>query len=154
MSICHHLLSACRNDPHVQLNPMPPLFQVVVCAAIVNAGKKVLIARRASGKKLAGFWEFPGGKLEPCEELETALLRELKEELGVTVRIKKILTIKPYVYPHGNVLILFYLCDSLVGEVKLIDHDEIRWCDIAELKTLQLLPANEEALEHLKQELL
>jgi 8-oxo-dGTP diphosphatase len=121
----------------------------VVCAAIVDGKGRVLIARRAPDKKLGGKWEFPGGKLEPGEELEAALVREIREELHVSIRVKSLLHVRPYVYPHGNVLILFYLCDSLTGEVKLTDHDEVRWCTVAELGELPLLPANEEALAKL-----
>jgi 8-oxo-dGTP diphosphatase len=127
-----------------------PLFQVVVCAAIVNSEKKVFIARRAPGKKLEGFWEFPGGKLESSEDLEGALHRELSEELGISVRIKTLLHVKPHSYAHGNTLILFYLCDSPVGELQLKDHDQMLWCTVDELKSLKLLPANAEALEKLK----
>lgn len=126
-----------------------PLFQVVVCAAILDEENRILIARRAPGKKLGGKWEFPGGKLEPGEDLEAALKREIREEMDVDIRVKSLLHVRPYVYPHGNVLILFYLCDSLTGEVKLLDHDEVRWCTVNELRELPLLPANEEALAKL-----
>ena len=60
---------------------------LVVAAALVDADNRVLIAQRPKGKALEGLWEFPGGKLEPSERPEDALIRELKEELGVTVKI-------------------------------------------------------------------
>lgn len=130
----------------------PPLFQIVVCAILINKNKKIFLARRASHKKLAGKWEFPGGKLELGEKPEEALIREIREELGITITDPQILHIKPYSYPHGNVLILFYTCDDFSAEPKIqeSDHDLCGWYDLGNLKTLDLLPANAEALERLK----
>lgn len=108
-----------------------------------------MIAERRADKKLGGFWEFPGGKLEVGESLENALLREIKEELGISIHVHKLLHIRPYSYAHGDILILFYLCDSPQGELQLSDHSQARWCTMIELKRLNLLPANEEALEKL-----
>ena len=125
------------------------LFQVVVCAAIVNTEGKVLIAERRADKKLGGFWEFPGGKLEVGESLEDALRREIKEELNISIQVKHLLHIQPYSYEHGAVLILFYLCDSPQGALQLTDHSQVLWSTMAELKNLKLLPANAEALEEL-----
>lgn len=124
-----------------------PLFQVIVCAAIRDGAGRVLLTRRAPGKKLAGFWEFPGGKLEYGEECEAALHRELREELGIEVAVTKLLHIKPHLYEHGAVLILFYLCENPQGKITLSDHDELVWLTPAELAEQEnLLPANQEVL--------
>lgn len=121
-------------------------FKVIVCAAIRNNKKEVLIARRKVGKILGGFWEFPGGKLEHDEELESALKRELKEELGIEIKIEKLLLAKPFKYEHGAVLILFYLASFVRGAVDPVDHDEIRWLQPSELSQFKLLPANQDAI--------
>ena len=74
-----------------------------VTAAIIQSGDSFLIARRAPGEKLAGFWEFPGGKVEPNETLQECLERELKEELGLTVRAGDVITESAYHYEHGSI---------------------------------------------------
>lgn len=127
-------------------------FKVIVCGAILNKEKKIFLARRKAEKKLGGFWEFPGGKLEHGEELEAALKREIKEELTIDINITKLLHIKPYVYDHGAVLILFYLCDYVSGDITLKDHDTYEWCAAHELEQHNLLPANEEVLDMLKKD--
>ncbi len=125
-------------------------FKIIVCAAIANKENKILLARRKAGKILGGLWEFPGGKLEHGEELEAALKRELREELSIDVAITELALIKPYRYDHGAVLILFYLADFRGGEIKLVDHDDVRWLDVNEITKFKLLPANEEMIAILK----
>lgn len=128
-------------------------FKVIVCAAIKNSENKILIAQRKKGLNLGGKWEFPGGKLEHGEELEAAIKREIKEELDIEVHNLEILHIRPYVYPHNAVLIIFYLCDFLQGELKLIDHEKALWLTVEEIQQLDLLPANQEAMRKLKEKL-
>lgn len=130
---------------------MSMLFQIVVCAILINKNKKIFIARRAPQKKLASKWEFPGGKLEIGEEVEPALAREIREELAIKIKSLKLLHIKPYSYEHGNVLILFYTCEDFLGDPQIQDndHDKFSWCTVEELKKLDLLPANQEVLEKL-----
>lgn len=125
-----------------------PSFKVIVCAIILNEENKIFIARRKKGLRLEGFWEFPGGKLEHGEELETALKREIFEELEIKIEIKKLLHIKPYQYDANNAnLVLFYLCQLPQNQkIKLNDHDDAKFCDVSELRKLKLLPANEEVL--------
>lgn len=132
---------------------MSNLFHVIVCAAIKNSENQILLARRKAGKKLGGFWEFPGGKLEAGEDLLAALRREIREELKLEISNEKLLHIKPFAYPHGQVLILFYVCDLQSGTPELVDHDEIRWCHISEMQDLELLPANEELITSLEKHL-
>jgi len=132
---------------------MSNLFHVIVCAAIQNSQNQTLLARRKAEKKLGGFWEFPGGKLESGEDLLAALKREIREELSLEIKNEKLLHIKPFVYPHGQVLILFYVCDLQAGTPQLLDHDLIQWCSIAEISTLPLLPANEELVQALQKHL-
>lgn len=125
-------------------------FHVIVCAAIENQQGQIFVARRSPDKKLGGYWEFPGGKLEHGEELEEALKREIKEELSIEVSVEDLLLIKPHMYSHGAVLILFYLCKPVTNSIKLVDHDDFKWLEPNELNSVNLLPANEEIVEILK----
>lgn len=129
---------------------MSTLFHVIVCAAIKNSKNQFLLAKRKSEKILGGLWEFPGGKLESNEELIAALQREIREELSLEIANCQLLHLKPFVYGHGQVLILFYVCDLKSGKVKLVDHEEVRWCHLEEIHSLALLPANQELIAALQ----
>lgn len=74
-----------------------------VTTAIIQSGDSFLIARWATGEKLAGFWEFPGGKVEPNETLQECLERELKKELRLTVRAGDVIAESAYHYEHGSI---------------------------------------------------
>lgn len=132
------------------MNPITQ-FQVIVCGAIRNKQGEILLARRKREKYFGGYWEFPGGKLEHGEELIPALEREIREELAVRIGVKKLLHVKPHLYDHGAVLILFYLCELASGTPALHDHDRIEWCEAKDLKKFRLLPANEEVIAILQQ---
>lgn len=127
-----------------------PLFQVIVCAALKRTDGRILVMRRAPGKKMAGFWEFPGGKLEKDEECENALARELSEELGIAAGRCDLIHAKAHTYPHASVLILFYVCSEFSGEIQMRDHDALEWLLPHELKSFSgLLPANQEVISKL-----
>lgn len=126
-------------------------FKVIVCAAIRNRSNQILLARRAPDKKLGGFWEFPGGKLEHGEELETALKREIHEELDIDIQIEQLLHVRPFQYEHAAVLILFYLCSTSDDQPKLTDHDRMEWVSVDQLTEYRLLPANQEAIAKLRE---
>lgn len=91
----------------------------VVAAILKDTHGRILIAQRPEGKSHAGLWEFPGGKVEPNEDPETALVRELKEELGITVAPTDLipLTFVSYRYPHYHMVMLVYSCEVWQGEV-------------------------------------
>lgn len=126
-------------------------YKVIVCGIITNAQGQILLCRRSPDKKLGGYWEFPGGKLEHGEELIPALRRELQEELGIQIDNEELLLAKPHVYPHGAVLILFYLCRHVSGDIQLVDHDACKWVTKSELNQESgLLPANAEINSLLK----
>jgi len=105
-----------------------PLVIVVACALIDPDGR-VLIAQRPPGKSMAGLWEFPGGKIETGERPEDTLIRELKEELGITV---KEACLAPFVFAsHGytdfHLLMPLYLCRRWEGIVTALEHSAVRW---------------------------
>ncbi len=92
---------------------------IVVACALVDADRRVLIAQRPEGKQLAGLWEFPGGKLDPGERPEAALIRELKEELGIDVKEPCLapLSFASYAYPEFHLLMPLYICRRWEGTV-------------------------------------
>lgn len=113
----------------------------VVCGIIWKEGK-VFIARRKPGKSLAGFWEFPGGKLEEGEEPEAALVRELEEELGMQVKISEFFGNKTHHYESFSIELIDYTCEFIATSYNLMDHDEISFVDPKELSGYQIAPAD------------
>jgi 8-oxo-dGTP diphosphatase len=126
----------------------------VVTAAIIRKQGCVLLARRSPGEKLAGFWEFPGGKVEVGETAEDSLARELFEELGIEARIGKRVAENSHQYEHGNFRIVAYLVDWISGELRPNVHDRVEWVRIDDIDRYQLLPADIPiiaSLRHLKE---
>ncbi len=102
----------------------------------------VLIAQRPSGKPLAGHWEFPGGKLEPGETRAWGLARELREELGITIRDPRPLMRVRHAYDFGEVLVDLWVVRRFSGEPQGLDGQRLRWCALDELGDAGLLPAD------------
>jgi mutator protein MutT len=114
----------------------------VVAGAVTDAGGRVLIAQRPPGKHLAGSWEFPGGKLEPGETRALGLARELREELGITIREPRPLIRVAHTYTFGQVLIDMWVVARYDGEPQGLDGQALRWCSQDELAEVDLLPAD------------
>lgn len=114
----------------------------VAAAILENDNGKVLIARRKQGKKLAGYWEFPGGKLEIGETPQECLIRELNEEMNLTIEISKYVGENIHYYEQGPIRLLAYKGKITGGEIKLTDHDEYAWINLQELKNVKLAPAD------------
>ena len=114
----------------------------IVTAGIICHGDTVLIARRAAGEKFAGYWEFPGGKLEPGETPEQGLQRELWEELGVQVEVGDFVGESTYEYAQGALRLLAYRVRLLSDALRLTVHDEYKYVEVRELTTYDLLPAD------------
>ncbi|HEX3984357.1 MAG TPA: 8-oxo-dGTP diphosphatase MutT [Acidisoma sp.] len=128
-----------------------PLLLVAACVLVDVAGR-VLIARRPEGRAMAGLWEFPGGKLEPGESPEEALVRELREELGVDVARS---CLAPFVfashtYPKFHLLMPLYLCRRWQGLPTPKEGQTIRWVHAAELADYPMLPADRPLLPMLR----
>lgn len=114
----------------------------IVTAAIIKQNNKILVARRAPGEKLAGMWEFPGGKLEEGESLGGCLERELAEELAIQTKSGKELTSSIYTYEHGSFKIVAIESVIISGEPELRVHDKVAWFHIHKLLDIKLLPAD------------
>lgn len=117
---------------------------VIVAAGVLERNGRILAARRKKGSHLEGHWEFPGGKLEAGESPEECLVRELAEELGVSVRPGSILEVVFHRYPEKSVLLLFYSCSLPEGEPepRAIDCEELLWVERERLPTLEWAPAD------------
>jgi 8-oxo-dGTP diphosphatase len=115
----------------------------VVTAAIIRTNGFVLLARRSSGQNLAGFWEFPGGKVEDGETSEECLARELQEELGIQTIIGRKCAESSYQYDHGTFRIVAYFVEWLAGDLRPRVHDRVEWVKFRDLGEYQLLPADD-----------
>jgi 8-oxo-dGTP diphosphatase len=124
-----------------------------VAIGIVIRDQLVLICRRRAIDSLAGYWEFPGGKVEPGESPEDCLHRELAEELGIKVSIRKAIEPFIYTYPHMKVYLLPFICDHMEGEACPLAADELKWIRPAELANYRFPPANDDLLSILRQTL-
>jgi len=98
-----------------------------VTAAVIERDGRILIARRKAGDCFGGLWEFPGGKVEAGESPEECLRRELREELGVEAEVKEFLAASRYDYGDFVVELLAFRAVLVTEDLRLVDHDEIRW---------------------------
>jgi 8-oxo-dGTP diphosphatase len=124
---------------------------LVAAVALVDVDGRVLIARRPEGKPMAGLWEFPGGKVEAGERPETALLRELKEELGIDVSEACLapLTFASHVYSDFHLLMPLYVCRRWEGTVTAREGQELAWVKPRKLREYQMPPADLPLIPHL-----
>jgi 8-oxo-dGTP diphosphatase len=114
----------------------------IVAAAVVIESSRVLLTQRAEGQHLAGLWEFPGGKLEHGESPEQALVRECREECGIEIKVAEILDVTFHRYPEKDVLLLFYRCSLVSGEVRHLQVADHAWVAPKELDRYELPPAD------------
>jgi len=117
---------------------------LVVACALIDADNRVLIAQRPEGKQLAGLWEFPGGKLEPGERPEPALIRELREELGIEVKEACLapLTFTSHAYDTFHLLMPLYICRRWEGTVASKEGQALAWVRANKLRDYPMPPAD------------
>lgn len=133
--------------------PAPPQIPVVhvVAAALVDADGRVLVAQRPEGKHMAGLWEFPGGKVDPGELPEYALIRELEEELGIETRTG-CLTPGGFVshsYETFHIVMPLFICRNWLGDVEAREHAALKWVRPQELFQLDMPKADRPLLYQL-----
>jgi 8-oxo-dGTP diphosphatase len=126
----------------------------VAAAVMLRAdGSEFLLAQRPEGKVYAGYWEFPGGKVEPGESVRQALIRELQEELGITVTACSPWLTRQFTYPHATVRLNFWRVTAWDGEIGItapLEHSAVDWQKIGEAATVApILPANDPILKAL-----
>jgi 8-oxo-dGTP diphosphatase len=117
---------------------------LVSAVALVDADGRVLLAQRPAGKPLAGLWEFPGGKVNPGETPETALIRELAEELGINVAASCLapFTFASYSYPDFHLLMPLYVCRKWSGTPAAREGQRLAWVRPARLGDYPMPPAD------------
>jgi 8-oxo-dGTP diphosphatase len=119
---------------------------IEVVAAIIMDKNKIFATQRGYGDFIGG-WEFPGGKMEPGESREEALLREIREELATDILIKNYLTTVEYDYPNFHLTMHCFICEVIRGDLKLIEHAASKWLSRNELNTIDWLPADIDVLD-------
>jgi len=135
--------------PEPRLAPAPEEIVDVAAAVISRPDGQFLLARRPQGRPYPGYWEFPGGKIEPGETPAHALARELNEELGIQVRQASPWVTRVYRYPHATVRLHFFRTTEWAGEPQCLEHQAIAWQSIETLSVSPLLPANGPILDAL-----
>ena len=118
----------------------------VVAAAIEKDGE-IFCAQRPENKSLGGLWEFPGGKLEPGDTPEEALVREIQEELNSTIEILSYINEASYDYDFGTVIMKTYHAKLISGNLELLEHQNSTWLAPQDLKTLDWAPVDRPAVE-------
>ena len=126
---------------------------LVAAVALIDTDGRILLAKRPEGKSLAGLWEFPGGKVEVLERPEQALIRELKEELGIDVEQSCLapLTFASHAYDDFHLLMPLYVCRRWKGLVQALEGQELKWIYAAELKNYPMPPADLPLIPHLQE---
>ncbi len=114
---------------------------IEVVAAIIQKNNKILATKRGYGE-FENMWEFPGGKIEAGETRETALKREIKEELDADITIDQFLITVEYPYPNFHLIMHCYFCSLINGEFNLLEHNEARWLDLDNLWSVDWLQAD------------
>jgi 8-oxo-dGTP diphosphatase len=122
----------------------------VVAAVLVNEEGKILIARRKREKSLGGYWEFPGGKIEPGEDPKESLYRELMEEMNVEIEVGEYLETNVHNYGTFIIKLIAYFGKIKSGTMKLVDHDDVAWVSRSELKSFMFAPADLPFVEKLQ----
>ncbi|MEH6721200.1 MAG: 8-oxo-dGTP diphosphatase MutT [Aurantimonas endophytica] len=124
---------------------------VVVACALIDADSRILLSERPAGKALAGLWEFPGGKLDQGETPEAALIRELREELGIETQAACLapLTFASHSYDGFHLLMPLYVCRRYEGIPTGREGQRLKWVRASQLRDYPMPPADEPLIAHL-----
>jgi 8-oxo-dGTP diphosphatase len=117
---------------------------LVSAVALIDADGRILLAQRPPGKSMAGLWEFPGGKVEPGETPEAALIRELDEELGISTHASCLapLTFASHAYPDFHLLMPLFACRRWEGTPASREGQTLKWARVQELRDYPMPPAD------------
>ena len=131
-------------------NPMRPVTEVV--AALIRDDGRFMICRRPAYKARGLLWEFVGGKVEPGETKEQALIRECREELDITLAVEDVFFDVVHEYPDLTVHLTLFHARIAEGEPRLLEHVDLKWITPAEIPQYEFCPADEEILERILSE--
>lgn len=123
-----------------------------VVAALIWDGDKFLICQRPAHKARGLLWEFVGGKVEPGETKEQALIRECREELAVTLSVGEVFMEVDHEYPDLNVHLALFNAAISEGTPRMLEHNDIRWITVEEIPQYEFCPADETVLKKLREE--
>ena len=125
-------------------------MRIEVVAAIIRKDDEILITQRPDGVHLSRLWEFPGGKVEAGETLEIALQREIREELGIKIRVDDEFFTVEYDYPTKSVRLHFFNCVVLEGNVQPLHVADLRWIKIENIDGYRFPPADGDLIRKLR----
>ena len=127
-------------------------MKIVVCCSLIDIDGRILLAKRPINSQMGGLWEFPGGKIELNETPETALVRELKEELGIDTHESCLapLSFSSHQYSEFQILLLLYICRKWKGSARAISASELKWVFAKDLRGYAMPEANKEFISHLQ----
>ncbi len=123
--------------------------KLVVAGLIRDDRQRILLTRRRPDQSLPNWWEFPGGKVEPGESPEQALVRELREEIAVTVEVGRIWDVLFAAYPDFDLVMLVYPCRIVSGQVQALEVAAAEWTTAERLRDFDILPADRPLVERL-----
>ncbi len=126
--------------------------RIEVVAAVIRKGDRIFATQRGYGD-WKDWWEFPGGKMEPGEAPEEALVREIREELNAEIAVGDLIETVEWDYPAFHLTLHCYWCTLLTDAVRLNEHESARWLDAASLSSVRWLPADESLVERIKDSL-
>ena len=135
--------------PRETFMPAARIIDVAV-AIIMDSQHKILVNQRTHDKEHAGQWEFPGGKFETGETVNQALVRECKEELGITVQKHEPLVVLQHVYPNKTVRLDVQIVNLYTGKAISLENQKLAWHSLADLYHIDLLPADLPILQALE----
>ena len=135
-------------NPISDLSKFSFMKKIEVVAGVIKDGDRIFATQRGYGDQKGG-WEFPGGKMEPGETPEQALVRELKEELDIEVNVgEKICTVE-YDYPKFHLTMHCFWATIASGAIKLLEHEDAKWLDRESIRSVDWLPADIEVVNQL-----
>ncbi len=123
---------------------------IKVVAAVIHKNGKIFATQRGYGD-YKDYWEFPGGKIEPGETGEQAIVREIQEELATVIAPERFLTTVEYDYPAFHLSMDCFLCHVVTGKLELLEHESAKWLSKDQLRSVAWLPADLQVIEYLEQ---
>ena len=123
-----------------------------VVAALIRDGKRVFATARGYGN-YKGWWEFPGGKIEPGESPEDALVREIREELDSEISVDEYISTIEYDYPEFHLSMRCYWCSLISGDLVLKEAEDAKWLDVETIDSVKWLPADITLIDEIKKKM-